>query len=89
MKLNDITDGTSNTLLCVEAGESVPWTKPDELVYDAKKPLPKFPNFYGEGRFLAVVCDGSSRFLRSNLAEATLRALITRAANDVHGNYEP
>src|SRR2546430_1113440 len=30
----EFTDGTSNTLLIVEAGEAVPWTKPDELPYN-------------------------------------------------------
>ena len=80
-----IRDGTSNTLLCVEASESVPWTKPDELVYDAKKPLPKFPNFYGNGTSLGLFCDGSVRPLRNNLSEATLRALITRAGDDEPG----
>src|SRR2546428_70002 len=29
----DFPDGTSNTFLIVEAGEPVPWTKPDELLY--------------------------------------------------------
>ena len=26
-----------------ETGEAVPWAKPDEFVYDPKKPLPKLP----------------------------------------------
>src|SRR5437868_1562092 len=29
-----IPDGTSNTVLVVEAGEPVPWTKPQDLPYD-------------------------------------------------------
>src|SRR5438477_510375 len=29
-----IPDGTSNTLMAVEAGDSVPWTKPEDLVFD-------------------------------------------------------
>ena len=80
-----ITDGTSNTILCVEASESVPWTKPDDLVYDPKKPLPKLPNFYRSESSLAVFCDGSVRRIRNDISEATLRALITRAAGDVPG----
>src|SRR5262249_24089587 len=35
------TDGTSNTILIVEATDAVPWTKPDELPFDTKKDLPK------------------------------------------------
>src|SRR5579884_1999159 len=30
----DFVDGSSNTLLVVEAGPPVPWTKPDDLLYD-------------------------------------------------------
>src|SRR5205823_2105309 len=40
-RLADITDGTSNTLLIVEASEPVPWTKPADLVYAADKPVAK------------------------------------------------
>ena len=40
-----ITDGTSNTILAVEAEEGVPWAKPDDFAYDAKKPLPTFAKF--------------------------------------------
>ena len=36
----DFPDGTSNTILIVEAGEAVPWTKPDDLPYAADRPLP-------------------------------------------------
>jgi prepilin-type processing-associated H-X9-DG protein len=42
LTLTDITqaDGTAYTILVVEAGEPVPWTKPEELTYDPDKPLP-------------------------------------------------
>src|SRR5262249_7725359 len=30
----DFPDGSSNTILIVEAAETVPWTKPEELPYD-------------------------------------------------------
>ena len=37
---NDFPDGTANTILVVEAGEAVPWTKPADLAYDPDGPLP-------------------------------------------------
>src|SRR5262249_21736661 len=41
LKITSITDGTSNTLMVVEGEEPVPWTKPDDLPFDPKKPLPR------------------------------------------------
>jgi hypothetical protein len=74
-------DGTANTLLVVEAGEAVPWTKPDDLPYDAKKPPPKLGGMFKDG-FHAAFGDGSVRFFRQ-VDEATLRALITRNGGEV------
>src|SRR5262249_15980790 len=39
-KINDITDGTSNTVLALEAAESsaVIWTRPDDLEVDERNP---------------------------------------------------
>src|SRR5262249_30438145 len=67
------TDGLSNTIMCVEAQDSVPWTKPEDLEYDAKKPLPKLGGHY-EGGFNALIFDGSVRFFVKTVREATLRA---------------
>jgi hypothetical protein len=78
-----ITDGTSNTLLIVEAGEAVPWTKPQDLPYDPKQPLPMLGGIFQNGGFQAVMADGhTGRFLSKNLPPATLRALITPAGGE-------
>jgi hypothetical protein len=81
-RLQDIKDGTSNTILVVEAGEAVPWTKPDELPYDAKQPLPKLGGQFPAG-FYAVFADGSVRFLKKTVPESALRALITHDGGEV------
>ncbi len=81
LSLVRIPDGTSNTLMIVEAAESVPWTKPDELPYDDKKALPKLgalPN-----HFLAAFADGSVVTFDKKIPEKVLRLLIT--ADD--GNF--
>lgn len=79
-KLVDIRDGTSNTLLVVEAGEPVPWTKPEDLPFGGgASPLDGVGSKH-PGGLNAVFADGAVRFLsRSNLSESKLRALITRA----------
>ena len=38
--VREITDGTSNTIMAVEAKEAVPWTKPDDLSFDPAAPRP-------------------------------------------------
>jgi Protein of unknown function (DUF1559) len=81
-RIADITDGTSNTWMVVETDEAVPWTKPDELPYDAKKPLPRMGNFVNGG-FNALFVDASVHFFRKAPEEAKMRALITPAGGEV------
>jgi Protein of unknown function (DUF1559) len=83
-RLKDFLDGTSNTILIVEAGEPTPWTKPDELIYDPNGPLPELKCPFKDG-FRAAMADGSARFLSKGISERSLRAAITRNANDTFG----
>jgi hypothetical protein len=70
------TDGTSNTFLVVEAGEAVPWTKPQDIPYDAGKPLPKLGGLFADG-FHVAMADGSIRFVPRGADEKAIRAAIT------------
>jgi hypothetical protein len=89
--LAGITDGTSNTLMVVEAAEPVVWTKPDDLPYDPNKPLPKLGAKPGATYFLAFFGDGSVRPIRMDLKEKTLRALITANGGETidHSELDP
>ena len=79
VKLTDIPDGASNTILFVHATETVPWAKPQEFPYTATTPLPPLGSpGLGKG-FNAAMADGSVRFLRHTIAEADLRSLIEKA----------
>lgn len=74
-------DGTSYTLLVVEAGEPVPWTRPDELPYDPKGPLPRLGGPFG-GDFNALFADGSVHLIPRAAPERLVRALITPAGQE-------
>jgi len=78
-----IPDGTSNTFMIVEAGEAVPWYKPDVLAYDGKLPLPTLGD-PDTDRLIVAFGDGSVRSFRpSKLSEKTIRALITIDGGEV------
>ncbi len=76
-----MSDGTSNTLLVVEAAESVPWTMPEALEYGPDLPLPKLGGHF-RGGFNALLGDTSVRFIRGNTPEDRLRAWITKDGNE-------
>jgi RNA polymerase sigma factor (sigma-70 family) len=81
-KLLDIKDGTSNTIMVVEAGSPVPWTKPEDLEIARDKPLPPLGRLFGDG-FNAAIADGSVRYLSTALNPQVLRALITSNGGEV------
>jgi HEAT repeat protein len=76
-----VADGTSNTFLMVEAGEPVPWSKPEDLPYDAKKPLPKLGGLFPDG-FHAAFFDAKVFFVPRKLDQETLRAMITSRSGE-------
>jgi hypothetical protein len=79
MGFRDILDGTSNTIMIVEADDdhAVIWTKPDDLKFDEKKPLAGLGEIR-KGGFLAAMCDGAVHFIPSTITPATLVKLVFR-----------
>ena len=77
VKIAAITDGTSNTIMILEANPkaAVIWTKPDDLPVDLKMP---HKNLEGpEGKiFLSAFCDGSIHFISKTVDAETLRRLF-------------
>ena len=82
MKITDFADGTSNTILVVEGGVAVPWTKPVDLAFEPGKKLPAVGGIF-PGGFNAGFADGSVRFLPKTTKAKTLEAYITRNGGEV------
>jgi hypothetical protein len=80
-----ILDGTSNTILAVEATAAVPWTKPADIPFDLKKNLPDFGKAFGK-KPLCVLFDGSTRTLDlTTISAPTLKNAIMPADGNVLG----
>lgn len=74
-----VPDGLSNTILVIEAGEPVEWTKPDDIDWSPGKPRPALGYSADSWPFFTVVmCDGQAKQIQKQIPEQTLRLLITR-----------
>ena len=76
LKWEDFTDGQSNTILIVEAGEPVPWSKPEDIAFGPDLSL-ELRCIFHDG-FRVGMADGSVHFVRKDIDRAKLRAAITR-----------
>ncbi len=84
LPIPEFLDGTSNTVIAVEVNSSaaVVWTKPDDLIVDAKMPHQNLLGSRGDV-FVAVFADGSARDLKVAIPAEVLNALFTRKAGEV------
>jgi len=84
VKIKEITDGTSNTILVVDAGDdlAVIWTKPDDW---STSPEFSIRGLFGHHRLGTNfgLADGSVRFLRETVPTETLKAMTTRNVGEV------
>jgi hypothetical protein len=64
------------TILVAEGRQPVPWTRPEDLIYRPAGPLPALGGIFPDGFYL-LGAGGHVRFVRRNIAEEDLRALMT------------
>jgi hypothetical protein len=84
IRFTDVTDGTSNTIMLVEANDkkAITWTEPEDFPIDTKEPLAGLVNPELKG-FLTAFGDGSVHFLHASIRPATLQALFTRNGGEI------
>jgi prepilin-type processing-associated H-X9-DG protein len=84
IKLQKITDGTSNTIFVVDAGNerAVTWTKPDDWDVDPKLDLKGIFGHHPGGTPFAFA-DGSVRFMKETVSPKLFEMLVTRDGGEV------
>ena len=85
MRFQQIPDGTSNTLIVVEAAQPVEWTRPADIQVAPNQPIILGGDAAGA---LAAYADGTVRRLPRNLDQQILRWLIDPADGNVIPNFD-
>jgi hypothetical protein len=75
LSLRKITDGTSHTVMVVEAApeKAVVWTQPADLPVAPEAPAQGLGTYHGRG-YMTLFCDGAARFLSDELSAESLWA---------------
>jgi len=76
-RVTDFVDGTSKTVILVEADQSVPWTKPDDWQFDPNNPASGLGGLH-PGGFLAAFADSHIDFIESDTNPEIIKAIMTR-----------
>jgi Protein of unknown function (DUF1559) len=88
-RLQDIVDGTSDTLLLVEAqNPGVHWTEPKDLdISEGVTPGPGGLSSWHVRGFHATTADGSTRYISESISPQTLQGLLTINGGEIIGEF--
>jgi prepilin-type processing-associated H-X9-DG protein len=90
VRISEITDGASNTLLVGEAaGAGIPWMKPDDIDFAKHSSLGDSAGFssHHQRGVIFLFCDGAVKFIASDVNPATLQGASTRNGDEMPGNF--
>jgi len=83
-QLAEITDEASATLMMIQSKRDIPWTKPEDAVIQATKPIPELGGFLNpDGTFLACFVDGGIRIMDDAVSFHELRGHATIAGGEL------
>jgi beta-lactamase regulating signal transducer with metallopeptidase domain len=87
LNLTDFRDGSSHTILLVEADQAVEWTKPDDWNFDRQQPTAGLGNLWHD-HWNAVYADGSVRRINNSEPANIIGIDFTRAGREKHSLEE-
>ncbi len=87
LPIRKITDGSSQTMMFVEANPNqlTPWTEPSDLDFQPQQPLQGITGIR-PGGFIAAFCDGSVQFISNNVNPQSIRAMVTVDGREIIPN---
>jgi hypothetical protein len=85
LHFNQFRDGTSNTILIIEAVEPINWMRPDDLPFQMNNPAMhnQLGNHWENGTCLVAFTDGSVRSLKRDITPQALQGLLTRGGAEI------
>jgi hypothetical protein len=81
-KFTEITDGTSTTIMLVEAKQATPWTKPEDIAYEPGGKLPALGGWQ-PGAFWTAMADGASYRIDAQANAEAIPTWLDKAAGNV------
>lgn len=79
INLAQIPDGVSNTIMVIDAGEAIEWTRPDDIDWSPGRPRPALGGAYPNMPFcMVLMADGEVRQMKKDIPDQTFRSLIGR-----------